>query len=182
MSYSSSTRRSAGSVLTARGGLSPWWDGRNERYSRTAARQAASSSTSRSATPLTFVCTADPPISSSVTSSPTAAFTRWRPPRAIEEVPRTIGTKSARAGMYAVPAAQCPMTAATIGTTPLIATCSRKSAPCPAKVEPLDDCSRAPALSSSQTMGMRWRSACSRRRAIFCSPTVPIDPAITVKS
>ena len=57
--------------------------------------------------------------------------------------------------MYAVPAAQCPMTAATIGTTPLIATCSRKSAPCPAKVEPLEDCRRAPALSSSQTMGMR---------------------------
>ena len=28
-----------------------------------------------------------------------AAFTRWRPPRAIDDVPFTMGTKSARAGM-----------------------------------------------------------------------------------
>ena len=74
-----------------------------------------------------FVCTAEPPISSSVTSSPTAAFTRCRPPSAIDDVPFTIGTKSASAGMYAVPAAQWPSIAATIGTTPLIATCSRNS-------------------------------------------------------
>ncbi len=47
-----------------------------------------------------------------------------------------MGTKSARPGMYAVPAAQGPMTAATIGTTPLITTCSRNRYPEPAKAEP----------------------------------------------
>ena len=66
--------------------------------------------------------------------------------------------------MYAVPAAQWPSIAATIGTTPLIATCSRNSAPAPANVEPLVDWMRAPAESSSHTIGMRWRSACARMR------------------
>ena len=66
--------------------------------------------------------------------------------------------------MYAVPAAQWPSIAATIGTTPLIATCSRNSAPAPANVEPLVDWMRAPAESSSHTNGMRWRSACARMR------------------
>ena len=84
--------------------------------------------------------------------------------------------------MYAVPAAQCPSIAATIGTTPLIATCSRNSAPAPANVEPLVDWMRAPAESSSHTNGMRWRTACARMRAILFSPTAPIEPAITVKS
>src|SRR5262249_52578771 len=37
-------------------------------------------------------------------SSPSTAFTRGGPPRAIWLVPLTMGTKSARAGMYAVPA------------------------------------------------------------------------------
>jgi hypothetical protein len=41
---------------------------------------------------------------------------------------------------------------------------------------------RAPALSSSQTMGMRLLSASSRRRATFISPVMPIEPAMTVKS
>jgi hypothetical protein len=41
---------------------------------------------------------------------------------------------------------------------------------------------RAPALSSSQTNGMRLVSASSRRRATLVSPVIPIDPAITVKS
>ena len=85
--------------------------------------------------------------------------------------------------MYAVPAAQWPSIAATIGTTPLIATCSRNSAPAPANVEPLVDWMRAPAESSSHTIGMRWlqrvRRACAR---ILFSPTAPIEPAITVKS
>ena len=128
------------------------------------------------------MCTAEPPISSSVTSSPTAALTKWRPPSAIDDVPFTIGTKSARAGMYAVPAAQWPSIAATIGTTPLIATCSRNKAPAPANVEPLVDWIRAPAESSSHTNGMRCRIESSRRRAILCSPTWPIEPAMTVKS
>ena len=145
-------------------------------------RHSASSATSRSATPLILVCTAEPPISSSVTSSPTAAFTRWRPPSAIDDVPFTIGTKSASAGMYAVPAAQWPSIAATIGTTPLIATCSRKRSPAPAKVEPLVDWMRAPAESSSHTIGIRWLMAWWRIRRILFSPTPPIEPAITEKS
>ena len=128
------------------------------------------------------MCTSEPPISSSVTSSPVAARTRCRPPSAIEDVPLTIGMKSASAGMYAVPAAQCPSMAATCGTTPLNVTCSRKSAPAAANVEPEDDWMRAPAESSSHTIGMRWRSASSRIRDVFDSPMAPIDPASTVKS
>ena len=84
--------------------------------------------------------------------------------------------------MYAVPAAQWPSIAATIGTTPLIATCSRNSAPAPANVEPDVDWMRAPAESSSHTNGMRCFTACARSREILLSPTPPIEPAITVKS
>ena len=96
---SSSSRRSAGSEHALRGGFSPARAGKNDRYSRTAAMQAASLSHSRSATPLTSVWTFDPPSASSVTSSPTTLFTRYGPPIASDEVPRTIGTKSARPGM-----------------------------------------------------------------------------------
>jgi hypothetical protein len=72
--------------------------------------------------------------------------------------------------------------AATCGTTPLITTCSRKMAPAPAN-DDVEVCwMRAPAESSSQTIGMRWRIASSRMRDVFCSPTMPIEPAITVKS
>ena len=74
-------------------------DGKYDRYWRTIARHSASSATSMSATPETLVCTSEPPISSSVTSSPVAAFTRWRPASAMDDVPFTIGTKSASAGM-----------------------------------------------------------------------------------
>ena len=81
-----------------------------------------------------------------------------------------------------MPAAQWPSMAATCGTTPLRVTCSRNSAPAAAKVEPEDAWMRAPAESSNHTMGMRWRSASSRMRAVLDSPTAPIDPAITVKS
>ena len=84
--------------------------------------------------------------------------------------------KSASAGMYAVPAAQWPSIAATCGTTPLIVTCSRNRWPASANVEPVDAWMRAPAESSSQTIGMRWRSAISRMRSVLCSPTVPIEP------
>ncbi len=52
----------------------------------------------------------------------------------------------------------------------------------PAKSEPTASCTRAPALSSSHTNGIRLLSASSRRRATFCSPVMPIDPAMTVKS
>jgi hypothetical protein len=41
---------------------------------------------------------------------------------------------------------------------------------------------RAPAESSSQTIGIRLVSAISRMRATLISPVMPIDPAMTVKS
>ncbi len=83
MSYSSSHRRSTGSPVSATGGASVFDEGKYPRYFRTTARHSSSSATSRSATPLTFVCTAEPPISSAVTSSPTAAFTSGGPPSAM---------------------------------------------------------------------------------------------------
>ncbi len=97
-------------------------------------------------------------------------------------VPFTIGTKSASAGMYAVPAAPGPIMAATIGTTPDMIDSSRKSRPEPAKVEPIASWMRAPAESMSQIMGMRLPSAISRARLHFTSAVRPIEPAITVKS
>jgi hypothetical protein len=81
-----------------------------------------------------------------------------------------------------VPAAQGPISAATCGITPLASTSSRKSAPEAANSEPTASCTRAPALSSSQTNGIRLVSASSRRRVTFTSPLVPIEPAMTVKS
>ena len=84
--------------------------------------------------------------------------------------------------MYAVPAAQGPMSAATCGTTPLMITSSRNRWPEPANSEPAASWMRAPAESSSQTIGMRLVSASSRSRATFSSPVIPIEPAITVKS
>ncbi len=84
--------------------------------------------------------------------------------------------------MYAVPAAHGPISAATCGMTPLATTSSRKRKPEPANSEPTASCTRAPALSSSQTNGIRFVSASSRRRATLCSPVVPIEPAMTVKS
>ena len=57
----------------------------------------------------------EPPSSSWVTSSPVTALVRCGPASAIEPRPLTIGTKSARPGMYAVPAAQGPISAATCG-------------------------------------------------------------------
>jgi hypothetical protein len=41
---------------------------------------------------------------------------------------------------------------------------------------------RAPALSSSQTNGIRFVRASARNRVTLCSPVVPIEPAMTVKS
>src|ERR1043166_6063143 len=75
-------------------------------------------------------------MSWSGTSSPVAALTSLAPPRDIDEVPFTMGTKSASPGMYAVPAAQGPSIAATCGTTPDITTWSAKSQPLPANVDP----------------------------------------------
>src|SRR2546421_488398 len=80
---------------------------------------SSSEPTSRSATPDLRVCTREPPSSSCVTSSPVTAFTRYGPASAIEPRPFTIGTKSARPGMYAVPAAPpLPGRAAARGAPP----------------------------------------------------------------
>ena len=85
-----------------------------------ASMHSSSDSTSRSPTPETRVWMREPPSSSWVTSSPVTAFVRCGPASAIEPRPFTIGTKSASPGMYAVPAAHGPISAATCGTTPLI--------------------------------------------------------------
>ena len=84
--------------------------------------------------------------------------------------------------MYAVPAAHGPIRAATCGITPLITTSSRNRWPEPANSEPTASWIRAPAESSSQTKGIRCVSASSRSRVTFCSPVIPIEPAMTVKS
>ena len=49
-------------------------------------------------------------------------------------------------------------------------------------IEPVASWIRAPAESISHTSGMRWRNASSRIRPALISPTMPIEPAITVKS
>jgi hypothetical protein len=117
-----------------------------------------------------------------VTFSPTAAFTSGGPPSAMCEVPFTMGTKSASPGMYAVPAAPGPIIAATCGTTPLMWTCSRNRSPVRANIDPAASWIRAPAESINHTIGIRSRSASSRIRVAFNSPTIPMEPAITVKS
>ncbi len=84
--------------------------------------------------------------------------------------------------MYAVPAAHGPISAATCGMTPLAMTSSRNRCPEPANSDPTASWIRAPALSSSHTIGIRLVSASSRSRATFVSPVIPIEPAMTVKS
>ena len=81
-----------------------------------------------------------------------------------------------------MPAAHGPISAATCGMTPLMTTSSRNRWPEPAKSEPTASWMRAPAESSSQTIGIRLVSASSRRRATLISPVMPIEPAMTVKS
>ena len=117
-----------------------------------------------------------------VTSSPVTAFTRGGPASAMEPRPFTIGTKSARPGMYAVPAAPGPIIAATCGTTPLMITCSRNRCPVPANSEPgrlLDP--RAGRVDEPDDR-IRFVSAISRRRVTFSSPVLPMVPPLTVKS
>jgi len=87
----------------------------------------------------------------------------------------TMGTKSASAGMYAVPAAPGPTIAATCGTTPDMITCSRNKCPEPANREIMSGCvdpgsMRAPPESIHQTMGQREARAMWRRRVTFSSP------------
>ena len=91
--------RSTGSAVARRGGASRLWEGMNDRYCLMRAMHSSSSATSRSPTPDLRQCTREPPSSSWVTSSPTAARTRCGPASAIEPRPLTIGTKSASPGM-----------------------------------------------------------------------------------
>ena len=81
-----------------------------------------------------------------------------------------------------MPAAHGPISAATCGITPLAMTSSRNRWPEPANSEPAASWMRAPAESSSQTIGMRFCSASSRSRPTLSSPVMPIEPAMTVKS
>ena len=98
-SSSSSSRRSIGSVTGRTGGaLSQFW-GMNDRYALIRSMHSSSLATSMSPTPDLRQCTREPPNSSWVTSSPTAARTRCGPASAIEPRPLTIGTKSASPGM-----------------------------------------------------------------------------------
>ena len=105
---------------------------------------SSSDSTSRSPTPDMRQWMREPPSSSWVTSSPVTALARCGPASAIEPRPFTIGTKSASPGMYAVPAAHGPISAATCGMTPLITTSSRNRCPDPANREPAASWIRAP--------------------------------------
>ena len=101
----------------------------------TAAMHSASSATSRSPTPDLRSGPwrrRGPPSRSPRRSPPWSGGGPRAPSR---PWPTTIGTKSARPGMYAVPAAQGPIIAATIGTTPGI-TSSRNRWPEPANSEP----------------------------------------------
>ena len=90
--------------------------------------------------------------------------------------------------MYAVPAAPGPTIAATSGTTPDMITSSRNR--CAGAGEQRDQVAvppdlgsmRAPAESMNHTIGMRLRSASSRRRVTLVSPVWPIEPPLTVKS
>ena len=91
--------RSTGSAVARRGGASRLCEGMNDRYCLMRAMHSWSSATSRSPTPDLRQCTREPPSSSCVTSSPTAARTRCGPASAIDPRPLTIGTKSARPGM-----------------------------------------------------------------------------------
>src|SRR3990170_8441205 len=80
MLRSASSIRSAGSSQGTTGGCSRFELGKKDRYSLMASMHAASSGTSRSATPDTSVCTFEPPSSSAVMSSPTIALTSGGPP------------------------------------------------------------------------------------------------------
>ncbi len=98
-SSNSSSRLSIGSLTARIGGASSQFCGMNDRYCLIRSMHCSSSSTSMSPTPDLRQCTREPPSSSWVTSSPTAARTRCGPASAIEPRPLTIGTKSAKPGM-----------------------------------------------------------------------------------
>ena len=61
-------------------------------------------------------------------------------------------------------------------------TSSRNRWPEPANSDPAASWMRAPAESSSHSIGMRLVSASSRRRRDLHLAVIPIEPAMTVKS
>ena len=97
--------------------------------------------------------------------------------------PLTIGTKSARPGdVGGARRARAHQRRDLRDDAAQSTTSSRNRWPEPANSEPTASWIRAPALSSSQTNGIRLVSASSRSRATLISPVMPIDPAMTVKS
>ena len=107
-----------------------------------------------------LVCTAEPPISSSVTSSPdrrlheVAAAERHRR-RALHHRHEVGQRGDVRGAGRAVAEHRRDHAARRRSSRPARGT----ARPRPANVEPLVDWMRAPAESSSHTIGMRWRSA-----------------------
>jgi hypothetical protein len=105
-------------------------------------------------------------------------------PRYIDALPSTITTTSQNAGMYAPPAAEGPNKAHTCGTDPLARTWFQKMRPAPRRPGNISTWSviRAPAESTSQTIGTPVRYAVSMIRMIFSTVRAPHDPALTVES
>src|SRR5580700_8389125 len=145
---------------------------------------ASSSATSTSPQPLTVQCMRAPPISSSVTFSPTTTSAMRGEPRYIDALPSTMITMSQNAGMYAPPAALGPKSTHTCGTWPERRTCIWKMWPAWRRPGNIATCSvmRAPAESTRYTSGICRRSAVSWMRTIFSTVRGPQDPAFTVGS
>ena len=140
-----------------------------------------SSSASRSPTPLTVQCIRAPPISSSVTFSPTTISAMRGLPRYIDALPSTMMIRSVKLGMYAPPAADGPKRQQIWGTLPDSATWLWKIRPAPRRPGNISTWSviRAPAESTNQKTGSSSRSAISVARTIFSTVREPHDPAFT---
>src|SRR5438067_10454199 len=125
-----------------------------------------------------------PPSSSRDTCSPTTTSTMRGEPRYIDALPSTITTTSQNAGMYAPPAADGPNSAQTCGTEPLARTWFQKIRPAPRRPGNISTWSvmRAPAESTSQTIGTPVRYAVSTILMIFSTVRAPQEPALTVES
>jgi len=125
-----------------------------------------------------------PPISSRETCSPITISAIRGDPRYIEALCSTITTRSQKLGMYAPPAAEGPNRQQTCGTRPERRTWLKKIRPAPRRPGNSSTWSviRAPAESTSQTMGSTSRMAVSVSRTIFSTVRAPQEPALTVGS
>ncbi len=134
--------------------------------------------------PETVACMRAPPISSSDTDSPMTTSAMRGLPRYMDALPSTMNTTSQNAGMYAPPAADGPKRQQIWGTRPDSRTSLAKMRPAPRRPGNSSTWSvmRAPAESTSQTIGSSWASARSVRRMIFSTVRAPHDPAFTVGS